>query len=717
MGETKARLMSTILEAKAIISAEDRTGAAFKAIEAKIAHLSHVSKTVAAVGANVSRASGAVARSTGPGRLAAMRAGVGSITGGLFAGGTALGYGSAIAGGLIAKEVVEQGAKRMHERVRMQISGMTAKEMSAAERESAQLAKSFPPVAQTTIMHSLRNARAIVGSYKDAAEIMDPLLKLRVIAQAARPGQDVGEDFDKLVKGLEIKGATQDLPKFTRYLEGMAKAVNVFGDTLKPTDYYEMFKYGRQSTNTLSEKYMLSTAPTLAQELGGSSAGTAHSAFFRAIVGGRMTKPALARLSDLGLVDQSKVITPKGGHLASAAGAISGSDLAAANPYEWVNKILLPAMKKKGIVDPYKIQEVINSIFSNQVAAQLVGLYATQQSRIEKDQKLWQGAKGLDAAHTIMEKDPIIAWEGLKNSFQNLFAELGASAEHLAGVMHAISMSLNGLLANKKEAESTPGWYQNQKSTKNLHRFLNGMLGIDDDQNYLTDHDPRNEQLYKRRRGELMVAGADDPAALQREIERLRGDNARLSPLAWGTRVGNDNKIQHLSASIERIVKARRDLSSIDEDHGAIAATRGRLAVINGHLTQQDMSKHQPVNPGDFPQSHLQFGGLGWGSYSPAGMPKPLGQPAGVPSGESPEDKLARAFGGKIEAHVLPGQITADLKGEATVNVTVKVDASSELIKAVATAKSAASMGNIRANVGASMPETTPAGRVGPATP
>ena len=71
---------------------------------------------------------------------------------------------------------------------------------------------------------------------------------------------------------MEIKGVTQDLPKFTRYMDGMAKAINTFGDTLRPTEYYEMFKYGRQATTNLSEKYMNTVAPTLAQELGGSSA-------------------------------------------------------------------------------------------------------------------------------------------------------------------------------------------------------------------------------------------------------------------------------------------------------------------------------------------------------------------------------------------------------------------------------------------------------------
>src|SRR5579859_5807505 len=95
----------------------------------------------------------------------------------------------------------------------------------------------------------------------------------------------------------------------------MAKAINVFGDTLRPTDYYEMFKYGRQSTQNLSQQFMLETAPTLAQELGGSSAGKAMSSFYQAIVGGRIKQQSLKELERLGLIDEDKVVKTKTGSL------------------------------------------------------------------------------------------------------------------------------------------------------------------------------------------------------------------------------------------------------------------------------------------------------------------------------------------------------------------------------------------------------------------
>ena len=153
----------------------------------------------------------------------------------------------------------------------------------------------------------LRNARSIVGSYKEAAEIAEPLVKLRTLAQLARPGEDVSEDFDKLVKGLEIKGVTQNPEQFREYMEGIAKGINVFGDTLRPYEYYEMFKYGRQASPGLSEKFILGTGPTLAQELGGEGFGAAVAQFNRLLVSGVGKKGSFEELARLGLIDKNDV--------------------------------------------------------------------------------------------------------------------------------------------------------------------------------------------------------------------------------------------------------------------------------------------------------------------------------------------------------------------------------------------------------------------------
>jgi hypothetical protein len=224
----------------------------------------------------------------------------------------------------------------------------------------------------------------------------------------------------------------------------MTKALTVFSDTLRPTDYYEMFKYGRQSTQNLSEKFMLETGPTLAQELGGSSTGKALSSFYQAIVNGKIKEQSVKELDKLGLIDRANVVKTKTGSIKGLLpGGVKGWELASHDPYAWVNDMLLPALHKHHIDSPEAIQAVIGTIFQQGTAAQMAGIFATQQPRIQKDWNLIHGARGLEAADTYMSKDPFMAWEGVTEQFKNLLAVAGGPlAQPAADGLNALAGSI-----------------------------------------------------------------------------------------------------------------------------------------------------------------------------------------------------------------------------------------------------------------------------------
>lgn len=358
--------------------------------------------------------------------------------------------GSHFTAALTAK-AARAAVENVHEQVRMEAAGMTPAEIKEAEEVAGRLSGEFKGVSQTTILHLLRNARSIVGDFDEAAKIIAPLLKTYVVAKSAHPerGEELEADFDKLVKGMEIKGVTQDMAKFTHYLDGMAKALNVFGDTLRPTDYYEMFKYGRQATQSLSDEFMLMVAPTLAQELGGTGAGKALSSFFQTIVGGKMKASAANELLKYDLLDRSKIKISKAGIVTHVdPGAVLGADIASASPYRWVNEVFLPALAKKGVTDPQKIQQLIAIMFQQGTAAQLTSIFATQQARIEKDKHLVEGAQGAEAYKLFQAKDPATAWHGVTEQFTNLLQVTASPLvpKAVAG-MNALAASLAGLTA------------------------------------------------------------------------------------------------------------------------------------------------------------------------------------------------------------------------------------------------------------------------------
>jgi hypothetical protein len=449
--------MGTILEALAVIKGKDATGPAFDQIAAKIGR---VARAANALNRDVQKqlhlAAGAERAATRMDRAHAM-IGRGAK---MAVGATAAAYGGSRAVSAIARETARVAADREHEKTRMSAAGMSDAEIKEAGELAGAISRKYPSLSQTEIMHTARNVRSMVGTFEEASHVLEPLAKLRVVALGAHPERaaELGEDFDKLAKGMEIKGVTQHLDKFNHYIDDMAKALNVFGDTLRPTDYYEMFKYGRAATNALSDHFMLSTAPTLAQELGGSSAGKALSSFYTQFVGGKMSNKAVEALSQYGLLDPDKVIKTTTGHVKGVKpGGVVGSEYlepGKTDPYQWVNKVLLPHLAAKGVTDPAKIQEVIAAIASQTTTAQMMSIFATQQSRIMKDAALVAGANGIESADKFQRNDPKVIAKSIGSQFDNL---LSNTAEPIMPAANAgMNWLASGLSYMSERAKKDP---------------------------------------------------------------------------------------------------------------------------------------------------------------------------------------------------------------------------------------------------------------------
>jgi len=110
--------------------------------------------------------------------------------------------------------------------MRQDLATMSAEEIAKSEKLAADLAAKYPSTPQSEVMRSLRTARTVTGSFDEATDVLEPLTKLRVIAQAASPGtsaEDMRGEFDKLVKALEVAGVTQDKPRLNSYINDVAK--------------------------------------------------------------------------------------------------------------------------------------------------------------------------------------------------------------------------------------------------------------------------------------------------------------------------------------------------------------------------------------------------------------------------------------------------------------------------------------------------------------
>jgi hypothetical protein len=90
----------------------------------------------------------------------------------------------------------------------------------------------------------------------------------------------------------------------------------------------------------------------------------------------------------------------------------------------------MPALKAQGITDKEGIAEHMGRFLSNQYAAQLGVIFATQSPRIEKDIALKKSAGDLGAAKAFTQDDVKIAGMGLWNAIKSDIASDSSRRYH-----------------------------------------------------------------------------------------------------------------------------------------------------------------------------------------------------------------------------------------------------------------------------------------------
>jgi hypothetical protein len=490
-----------VLESKLIIGASDETQAAFASVMARITELQ----------ARLASVNGSLGKLTPPPAVAAPSPATRAATAAAapFAGAipsratlAATGAASAVArpsaapssepgfwdtlGGAIAAITgykalhagYEEAMAQQHERMRQELAAMSADEIAKGEQLGAQLAAKYPAVPQSEIMHSIRTARTVTGSFDEATGVAEPLTQLRVIAQAANPKastEDMQEEFDKLVKALEIAGVATDPKRLQSYTNDIAKSLNAFGDQLKPTDYFDMLRYGRQASPKISERFLMTTLATLGTEFGGSNIGTALSGFNQATVGNRFTHTAAMGFVDMGLIPDESLARTKTGEIKGIkpGGHVKDWQLAMTDPDLWIKQDLLPALEAKGITSSDEIAARIGQLFSNRNAANLVTQIALQQQKLEKNATLWSDAQGLRATDLLGSKDATTAFSGAANAVTraiaqqfdtDVYGQIGAAVSKALGWLTPAPMPHTDLGADA--ATDLKGWTDFFRSIK-----------------------------------------------------------------------------------------------------------------------------------------------------------------------------------------------------------------------------------------------------------
>ncbi|MBI1214130.1 MAG: hypothetical protein GC190_21925 [Alphaproteobacteria bacterium] len=349
----------------------------------------------------------------------------------LLAGGALAGTG--VFGLAMIGKTVHAAKEYAHQLAQLNTVGMTHLEIVRATQAAWRTSYSTPTSTAAENLATIREFRGVFGKTGHAIENMPAIQRLQAVLTVLRGGHSAAHDEAYIIaRALETKGAIQHPAEFMTQANAIAKAMVAFGGKVTGTDFLGAFKYGRGATQWWSDDFAYTILPTLIQELKGAGGGgrggpgSALMSAYAAVVGGAVPQKALKVWQRLGLLDTSKVEWTHAGEAKGLRpGGIKGWEIFQRNPFEFAQKVLIPALHHAGITKDRDIAQTLQYLFPKRNAGFVMSQMVTQGWKFERDQRIIRGASNLSAYQQLLNSDPLMAELALQKQWQNLMTALG----------------------------------------------------------------------------------------------------------------------------------------------------------------------------------------------------------------------------------------------------------------------------------------------------
>ena len=279
----------------------------------------------------------------------------------------------------------------------------------------SKLALQFKNVTQSEIMEMGKEIRSVLSKPEEVAHVLPTIVAARSVLDARDPSGGESQALGLLVKGSEMLGAGQDPERLIKLVDGFTRAMQVMGKTINPEEVYDFAKNSRLSGARFSDRFLLTTAMSTLQELGGASSGKAANEAVGQLSAAGLGKRtgAVKLLTDLGLIAKGDVVYNNTGEVSRARKGVlhpvHGDNLLATDPDKFLYDVLLPAMEKYGITKLDDQIAAIRQIFSGSKGAQdLFGKLITQRESYAAHAAMYPQAAGIAGA-AQNKNDPLAA--------------------------------------------------------------------------------------------------------------------------------------------------------------------------------------------------------------------------------------------------------------------------------------------------------------------
>ena len=271
-----------------------------------------------------------------------------------------------------------------------------------ATKEAIQFAKAMQTFGTSTL-DNVGLMRDGITAFADVhhAELVAPTLAKMKFSNEAMYGDSGAENekkFMDMLKVIELRNGLKSEQAFQEQANIIQQVITATGGRVQAEEWLNVIKTGGIAAKGIENEAFYYKLEPLVQEMGGFRVGTAMMSAYQNVYQGRTTKRAANNLMNLGLIeDPSKLKHDKSGQISFLdVGAIKGAALFKKDQFAWMEQVLVPQLKSKGITKEGDIIDAMGSIFTNRTASNLFAQMYMQREQIHKNAKLNAGADNID---------------------------------------------------------------------------------------------------------------------------------------------------------------------------------------------------------------------------------------------------------------------------------------------------------------------------------
>ncbi|VWD22538.1 membrane protein [Burkholderia lata] len=280
------------------------------------------------------------------------------------------------------------------ETLRMRAAGASA---DAVKFARAQQAYGLSTIDNLNLM---RESLSAVGGDEQRARVAMPVLEAMKFANEALFGkEDAKKNVDQfmgMVKVIDLRSGTKDDAAVLAEANIVQKMQTATGGKVSSDEWNNFAESGGAAAKKLRIDAFYYQMQPIIEKLGGKSAGAGLAALNGSTLQGKAAGAAAQRMMALGLVDPKLVQHKTNGAITGLKpGALTGSAMLQASPFEWLEKVLLPKLAAKGITSPDKVKAELAKLFPDKAAGNLLTTMYDQREQIHDTERQSAAADGI----------------------------------------------------------------------------------------------------------------------------------------------------------------------------------------------------------------------------------------------------------------------------------------------------------------------------------